>query len=108
MSTTLNLAEIPYESGSVHFRYARVMSEDGTRWIRSGLFVEYSEEGVVLSEGTYVDGIEEGLWRDFHPNGKLASEGHYRAGLEEGLWRFWSPEGSEEPAVFYENGVARA
>jgi len=29
----LNLAEIPYESGVLRFRYTRFMAPDGTRWI---------------------------------------------------------------------------
>ncbi len=52
----LNIAEIPYESGSIRFRYARVMAPDGTRWIRHGLFVAYYEAGSVVSEGQYIDG----------------------------------------------------
>ena len=97
----LSIAEIPYESGAIKFRYARVMSPDGTRWIRHGLFIAYHENAVVASEGPYVDGMEEGLWRDFHPNGQLAAEGHYRAGKEIGVWRSWKPDGTEEPGTNY-------
>jgi hypothetical protein len=94
----LHIAEIPYESGAIRFRYARVMSPDRTRWIRHGLFVAYHENGTVVSEGHYVDGKEEGLWRDFHPDGRPASEGHYRDGREVGVWRFWNADGTEEPS----------
>jgi hypothetical protein len=94
----LNIAEIPYGSGAIRFRYARVMSPDKTRWIRHGLFVEYHENGTVVSEGQYVDGKEDGLWRDFHPNGQPASEGRYREGQEVGVWRFWSPTESKNRA----------
>jgi len=95
----LNIAEIPYESGAIRFRYARVMAPDRTHWIRHGLFVEYHENGTVISEGQYAAGKEDGLWRDFHPNGQLASEGCYRAGKEVGVWRFWNPAGIEEPST---------
>jgi len=95
----LHIAEIPYESGTIKFRYARVMSPDKIRWIRHGLFVAYHENGAVASEGQYVDGMEEGLWRDFHPGGQPAAEGHYRGGKEVGVWRFWKPDGTEEPST---------
>lgn len=95
----LNIAEIPYAAGPVRFRYARVMAPDGSRWIRHGLFVEYSETGRVLSEGQYVDGQEHGLWRDYYPDGQPASEGHYRSGQEVGVWRHWNPSGAEEPST---------
>lgn len=29
----LHIAEIPYETGELHFRYSRKLSPDGTKWI---------------------------------------------------------------------------
>ncbi|MFV0674221.1 toxin-antitoxin system YwqK family antitoxin [Variovorax sp. tm] len=96
MDADLNLAEIPYESGAIRFRYTRYMAADGARWIRHGLFVAYHENGAVSSEGSYVHGSENGVWRDFHPNGQLAAEGSYLDGRETGKWRFWSADGAEQ------------
>jgi len=90
----LNIAEIPYETGQIHFRYSRYLSEDGARWIRHGLFRAYHINGSVASEGNYVDGSEHGLWRDFHENGQLAAEGFYENGVEVGVWKYWSEDGS--------------
>jgi antitoxin component YwqK of YwqJK toxin-antitoxin module len=100
----LHIAEIPSESGGTRYRYARVLSEDGTRWIRHGLYVEYSESGKVLSEGHYAGGKEEGLWRSFYESGQKAAEGQYIAGKQEGAWYFWSPSGTPEEPVTYRNG----
>jgi len=99
----LHIAEIHYDSGEVRFRYMRQMSEDGSKWIRHGLFVEYSTSGQVLCEGDYVDGMENGLWRDYHENGQLAAEGRYRAGKKHGVWRFWADDGSPEDDEVYED-----
>ncbi len=99
MTTELNLAEIPYETGEIHFRYARVMATDGTRWIRHGLFREYHTNGQVIAEGHYVDGKEEGLWRTFYPDGRMASEGHYQDGREAGDWRYWNADGAEHQSA---------
>ena len=95
-TTTIHIAEIPYASGRVRYRYARRLSSDGQRWIRHGRFEHYAEDGTLLSEGSYVDGKEEGVWRDFHPNGQLAAEGHYSQGNEVGLWRYWAEDGRAE------------
>lgn len=100
----LDIAEIPYESGAIRFRYARVLAEDGTRWIRHGLFVAYHENGQISSEGSYVHSHEEGIWRSYHENGQLAAEGLYTHGREEALWRFWSSSGQEESPVMYRSG----
>jgi hypothetical protein len=102
IDSDLNIAEIPYESGAIRFRYARVMAPDRTRWIRHGLFVEYHENGTVVSEGQYVDGKEDGLWRDFRPDGRRAAEGCYREGKEVGVWRFWNPDGTEESSTNFD------
>ena len=48
-SADLKIAEIPYESGGVRFLYQRVLFEDGTRWLRHGLFVEYAVNGQVVA-----------------------------------------------------------
>ena len=89
----LHIAEIPYESGVVRFRYSRYVSADGLRWIRHGPFFAYHEDGSLASEGSYEHGQEHGLWRDYHLNGKLAAEGEYTHGNKTGAWRFWSESG---------------
>jgi antitoxin component YwqK of YwqJK toxin-antitoxin module len=99
----LNIAEIPYDSGGIKFRYARVMSSDRTRWILHGFFLAYHVNGAVASEGQFADGKEDGLWRDFHSNGQVGSEGHYRSGKEVGVRRFWNLDGTEEPSTNYGN-----
>jgi hypothetical protein len=95
-TTTLHIAEIPYDSGSVQYRYSRRLSPDGQRWIRHGRFESFAENGTLLSEGHYIDGKEDGWWKDSHPNGQLAAEGRYEQGSEVGIWKYWSIDGLEE------------
>ncbi len=95
----LHIAEIPYESGELRFRFARRLSDDGTKWIREGRFVEYSPSGQVLSEGEYENDTEHGFWRDYYENGQLAAEGCYDHGKEVGIWRFWNEDGTPEEPV---------
>ena len=71
----LEIAEVPYESGELHFRYSRYLRDDRTKWIKHGLFRAYHKNGQLASEGEYQDGAEVGMWRDFHENGQLAAEG---------------------------------
>ena len=92
--TELNIAEIPYEDGTIQYRYARYLSDDGTRWIRHGLFLAYHPNGQLASEGHYADGHEQGLWKDFHENGQMAAKGEYEAGQEVGRWEYWNDDGT--------------
>ncbi|WP_343610936.1 hypothetical protein [Novosphingobium sp.] len=96
MMSELNIAEIPYEDGTIRYRYARYMAEDGTRWIRHGMFCAYHPDGTLASEGNYVDGKEQGLWTDYHPNGQMAARGLYADGAESGAWEFWNADGSPQ------------
>ena len=93
----LHIAEIPFPSGVVRYRYARYMSADGKAWIRHGLFRAYHEDGSLASEGNYEHGQEQGVSRDYHPNGQLAAEGAYTNGVESGQRQFWSESGIPEP-----------
>ncbi|MCX6281200.1 MAG: hypothetical protein NTU51_04500 [Bacteroidetes bacterium] len=44
------------------------------------------QDGVLLSEETYIQGVKEGVSRTFYPNGNIAEILHYREGLKEGEW----------------------
>ena len=93
---TLHIAEIPHENGNIKFRYSRVMSDDGSRWIRHGLFQAFHENGNLASEGIYEKGLETGIWKDFHENGRLAAQGEYKEGKEIGEWQYWDSKGNLE------------
>ncbi|WP_458071760.1 toxin-antitoxin system YwqK family antitoxin [Rhodanobacter sp. BL-MT-08] len=94
----LDIAEIPYPSGIVHFRYSRYLAADGSVWIRHGLFRAFHENGLLASEGNYEHGKEHGIWRDYHANGQLAAEGTYASGEESGTWEYWSANGAPDPS----------
>ena len=100
---TLRIAEIPYDTGEIHFRYSRYLAPDGQKWIRHGLYVEYYPGGQIASQGEFEHGRETGLWRDYHENGQRAAEGHYRAGHQHGRWSFWNDTGEPEPSCTYED-----
>jgi MORN repeat variant len=82
-------------------RYARILSADGIRWIKHGLFIAHHPNGMLSSEGMYVNGQEHGLWTEYHSNGQMAARGHYANGKEVGHWEFWSSDGSPEEGEDY-------
>lgn len=103
-SEVLHIAEIPYDSGEIQYRYARYLSEDGSRWIRHGLFQSYWQNGNLKSEGYYARGRETGFWSDYHENGQMAASGQYVEGKQHGTWRFWDSESNEEQSAEYRGG----
>jgi antitoxin component YwqK of YwqJK toxin-antitoxin module len=92
----LNIAEIQFDSGELHYRYSRYLAEDGKKWIRHGLFTAYHKNGQLASEGHYIHGVEHGVWRDFHENGQRAAEGNYENGKEIGESRYWNIDGGQQ------------
>ncbi|HYC62642.1 MAG TPA: hypothetical protein VEK79_24035 [Thermoanaerobaculia bacterium] len=104
----LQIAEIPYDTGEIHFRYSRYLASDRTKWIKHGLFRAYHKNGQVASEGEYEDGVEVGVWRDYHENGQIAAEGEYKRGKESGRWRYWTSNGDIEREAIYFDGVPSA
>lgn len=98
----LYIVEIPYETGEIQFRYSRKMSEDGTKWIRDGLFTEYYKNGNIASTGIYENGLESGIWKDYHENGNIAAEGEYKDGEEVGKWIYYDENGNYEDEEIYE------
>ena len=94
MSADIEIAEFPYHSGNVKFRYEQYLSTGGTHWIRHGLFQAFYESGQIASEGRFDHGKESGLWRNFHENGQVAAEGSYQDGKKVGEWRYWDASGA--------------
>lgn len=103
--TTMHVAEVPFESGGVRFRYSRCKSADGSRWIRHGLFQAFHPNGQISTEGLYERGLEQGVWRDYHMNGRPAAEGPYKDGKKHGLWRYWNELGEAEVTEEYFEGA---
>ena len=94
MNAEIEIAEFPYQSGKVKFRFARYLSSDGSHWIRHGLFQAFYESGQLASEGHFEQNKESGLWRNFHENGQVAAEGDYQDGKKVGQWRYWDASGA--------------
>ena len=98
MNDVLHIAEIPYDTGEVRFRFCRYLAEDGSEWIRHGLFRAFYRNGQLKSEGQYEHDAEQGLWRDYHENGQLAAEGLYENAEEAPGWKYWNSDGVPELA----------
>jgi antitoxin component YwqK of YwqJK toxin-antitoxin module len=98
MSNDIEIAEFPYQDGSVKFRFARYLSDDGSHWIRQGRFQAFYENGQIASEGQFDRNRESGLWRNFHENGQVAAEGHYQDGRKVGEWHYWDVAGAATSA----------
>jgi hypothetical protein len=67
----------------------RGMNENG---LKTGQWTEYDPQGVLVSQGTYVEGLEEGIWTTYE-GGRAKSEGRFVRGKEVGQWMYWTSDG---------------
>jgi len=59
----------------------------------SGPTTFYHDNGSVLAQGAFEEGLETGTWSFFEADGTLVQEGNFARGRRTGLWRYWDGEG---------------
>jgi len=69
-----------------------------------GLVSTFREDGSLLAEVSYDQGVRHGPYRDYWSNGRVSLEGQYAGGLQEGEWRFYNPDGSLWEILRFEVG----
>lgn len=62
----------------------------------------YDEKGVLISQGSYSEGLPEGNWI-FYENGSKYAEGEMKTGQKNGIWRFFYPNGKIKSEGRFEN-----
>lgn len=71
----------------------------------SGHWRYWNEEGQLLREGDYADGLREGDWVEFHANGQKHYQGFLHVGFNEGPWKYWHENGQPKAEGAYENNL---
>jgi antitoxin component YwqK of YwqJK toxin-antitoxin module len=71
----------------------------------SGIGFDAGEDGTLLSEMEFREGILDGMARDFYPSGCVKSESQYRNNTLDGTVREWSQEGILQRVETYERGI---
>ncbi|MDF1674008.1 MAG: hypothetical protein P1U41_10905 [Vicingaceae bacterium] len=99
-----------YESGKL------LREENFRKGLEDGMMHEYLEDGYIITEGEYIDGLKEGEW--IYEHGDHKEIGNYRDGQKSGLWKYYYLKNNElsfegnfidgEPngkhKYYYENG----
>lgn len=57
-----------------------------------GMMTEYQQNGKVLTQGDFIEGLEEGFW--FYEHGHYREEGEYAAGMRNGQWKHFYKDGT--------------
>ena len=57
--------------------------------------------GLISSEGCFVEGLPTGIWKSYNPDGMLISEGERKNNQPHGQWRFYENDLLTEEATFH-------
>ncbi|HEX2532486.1 MAG TPA: hypothetical protein VHK69_02055 [Chitinophagaceae bacterium] len=59
--------------------------------LHHGLYLNYTEQGVLSDSGRYVSGLRHGHWKETHA--ATVAEGWYEQGHRKGQWKYFTAEG---------------
>ena len=71
----------------------------------TGVGYETNDNGVVISEMEFQNGMQHGTTRGFYPTGRVKREAQYQANTLDGFVRDWDEDGVLEREEEYEKGV---
>lgn len=94
------LYKIYYSNGNVKME---VESKDGKPH-GSGRF--YNEDGILLFEGEFVNGLMDGKMLNYFEDGSVRNEMHYVKGKRNGTYKTFNPDGTLAIEVEFEDGLA--
>ena len=73
--------------------------------VKEGEYRKYSAQGQLAAEGNYLRGKRHGNWVTYNSvNGEKKSEGEYKNGKREGGWSFYNSRGGLISSGSYSNG----
>ena len=71
----------------------------------TGTAYEYNDQGKLIAEISFVDGIEHGITREWYPSGQLKEETHLRWSGLHGVSRKWYENGHLKSEAHGEYGI---
>lgn len=69
---------------------------------RDGHWKSYYRDGVVWSEGDYIDGVRNGKTVTYYANGNKYYEGQFAKAKKVGVWKFWNEDGELNKEVDFD------
>lgn len=70
----------------------------------TGTAIKKAENGQIIAEEHYENGIANGIWREWYPTGKQKFTGKFNDGKNDGEWIQWYEDGSIQRKVLFKNG----
>lgn len=82
----------------------RILNSAAAELFKHGYSKRYSEEGIVIKEGSYLYGQPTGIIKRYYPSGKIKSKYAYDNGYPEDVWVRYDEQGIPKDIHSFKNG----
>ena len=72
---------------------------------RNGVYKSYYEDGTILLESMYINGVQEGFEKCYYNNGKIKEENNFKNGERNGVCKTYSKDGQLLLEITYRAGL---
>lgn len=76
-----------HKNGNLHVAYSLIQSKDKKKFIITGIYQQYYENGVLKIESLYSEGKLSGLWTQYYETGEKEWEVAYLNGYKQGVYK---------------------
>ena len=73
----------------------------------TGTAIKKADNGQIIAEEHYDNGIANGLWKEWYATGKRKFEGKFTNGKNDGEWTQWYEDGTVQRKLNFENGILK-
>jgi len=73
----------------------------------TGTAIKKADNGQIIVEEHYENGIANGLWKEWYATGKKKFEGKFVDGKNDGEWIQWYEDGTVQRKINFENGMPK-
>jgi antitoxin component YwqK of YwqJK toxin-antitoxin module len=70
----------------------------------TGIAIEKADNGQIINEEHYENGIPQGKWREWYDTGETKFIGAFKNGINDGVWTQWYRDGKVQRKLTFKNG----
>ena len=99
--STIGLAQDTIQTSDYLRKGDKVFYNDS---LFSGIAVKKADNGQIVNEELYENGIAHGPWRECYDTGEKKFIGAFKDGINDGVWTQWYRDGKVQRKLTFKNG----
>lgn len=99
--STIGLAQDTIQTSDYLRKGDKVFYNDS---LYTGIAIKKADNGQVINEEHYENGIAHGTWREWYDTGEKKFIGAFKNGINDGVWTQWYRDGKVQRKLTFKNG----